>query len=340
MICREHVDKSKYSDIKPGAVPICTLQCEEQVACLVSQAARATSAAPTFFPVQKIGDRYFVDGGMEFNNPSHAIYSHYRRSNSVANSGRISSIPTAASITDRHQGLDFSRVRIVNLGTGTKSKELPPRQRDRLANLVPGFIRMSLFLKRTLTEFAVNAEIMADVMASLVDASTGNVKYERFSADNGVCYIKMDKYKELSHIEKLTSAYVKKEVIQARLKQLGEDIAKEYLSKHPSSAVTESAPPTGLTIPNLNAPSSQDTLSQIPAASVSGTSAEASMNTCYDLSDHDLQSDETLIKQAKDLNSSPQRISSPDMATRQQLSADMAAQRTETVPDSRALTAY
>jgi patatin-like phospholipase/acyl hydrolase len=43
----------------------------------VTEAARATSAAPTFFPVQKIGKRYFVDGGMEYNNPSQAIFSHY-----------------------------------------------------------------------------------------------------------------------------------------------------------------------------------------------------------------------------------------------------------------------
>ena len=77
VVCREHDTQSKYSDIKPGAVPICSLPCHKQVECLVTEAARATSAAPTFFPVQKIGKRYFVDGGMEYNNPSQAIFSHY-----------------------------------------------------------------------------------------------------------------------------------------------------------------------------------------------------------------------------------------------------------------------
>ena len=37
---------------------------------------RATSAAPTFFPVHKIGDRYFVDGGVRSNNPSSLAYDY------------------------------------------------------------------------------------------------------------------------------------------------------------------------------------------------------------------------------------------------------------------------
>lgn len=228
VICREHDYESKYAPIKEGAVPICSLRCPRQVECLVSEAARATSAAPTFFPVQRIGDRYFVDGGMEYNNPSFAIYQHYTESKRVVSSKR-----TSVSITDCHGRLDFSRVRFVNIGTGDKSKDLPPRQRDQLANLVPGFIRMTLFLKRTLTEFTVSSGQTAYNMETLVQVAKGDIDYKRFSADTGVCYIKMDKYKKLRLIEDLTSKYLKNPEIQKKLESLGEKIASDYLLKHP-----------------------------------------------------------------------------------------------------------
>ena len=87
VICREHDSPSEYSDIKEDAVLICNSRCHKQVACLVSEAARAMSAAPTYFPFLKIRDRYFVDGGMEFNDPSHAIYRHCKGLDTVITSG-------------------------------------------------------------------------------------------------------------------------------------------------------------------------------------------------------------------------------------------------------------
>ena len=87
VICRDHDSPSEYLDIKEDAVFICSSKCHKQVACLVSEAPRATSAAPTYFPFLKIGDRYFVDGGMELNNPSHAIYRHCKDLDTVITSG-------------------------------------------------------------------------------------------------------------------------------------------------------------------------------------------------------------------------------------------------------------
>ena len=334
VICREHENESKYSDIKQGAVPICSLPCENQVTCLVSEAARATSAAPTFFPIQKIGDRYFIDGGMEYNNPSHAIWCHYSGSDRVAKLMKSSSIPEVASSEVCHGGLNFEVVRVVNLGTGTKTTESSPRQRDRLAKLVPGFIRMTLFLKRILTEFAVNSETIAEAMDGLVAVTNGRVKYERFSADNGVCYIKMDKYKELDDIGELTSKYLQKDVVQCRLREVGGEIARDYLSKQePIPVINTVAAPTSLSVPDPNAPSSQIHPSPTSESSKPGSSAAASMSNFYEVSDNDTRNDGDASTQPRHIRFSPKW----DMLSGtgpKQMPSDTMTQTAETVTQS------
>lgn len=49
------------------------------------QVARATSAAPTYFEPQKIGDREYLDGGMGANNPCEELYGEVRRMNNGSN---------------------------------------------------------------------------------------------------------------------------------------------------------------------------------------------------------------------------------------------------------------
>lgn len=263
VICREHAEQSKYSELKEGAVPICSLECPTQIRCCVSEAARATSAAPTYFPVQKISNRYFVDGGMEYNNPSEFIFEHYTEFDlASASRGRAGNVEEAERGA-RHAHLDLSRVRFINLGTGDKPKNKPPRKRDVLAeHLVPGTIRMGVFLKRTLTEIAVKSEKIAGQMVTLARVSNEDsrfdVRYERFSADNGVCYKKLDKHKELEEIEALTIDYINHATTQDRLKALGEDIARDYLQTHRHGAATQPAPTTepatstGVNVPKIN----------------------------------------------------------------------------------------
>ena len=249
MICREHTEQSKYSDLKEGAVPICSLECPTQIRCCVSEAARATSAAPTYFPVQKISNRYFIDGGIEYNNPSKFIFDHYTEFDLVSASRGRAGNAEKAEPGARHAHLDLSRVRFVNLGTGDKPNNKPPRKRDVLAELlVPGAIRMGVFLKETLTEIAVKSENIADQMVTLAQVSNEDsrfdVRYERFSADNGVCYIKLDKHKELEQIEALTRDYIKHATTQNRLVSLGKDIARDYLQTHSHGAANQPAPTT------------------------------------------------------------------------------------------------
>ena len=243
-------------------------------------------------------------------------------------------MPAGAPTPAHHDDLDFSRVRIVNLGTGTKSEELPPRQRDRLAALVPPFIRMSLFLKRTLTEFAVEAENTAGTMRVIARGSSGDIRYERFSADTGVCYIKMDRYKklELEKISNLTRKYLENTAIQARLQQVGKDIARDYLHKHHPEKRIESAHANDLNVPHPNSTPSRGNLSLTPELSEAGPSTAAST----DSSQIDTQNYTDLTKQPKGVRV---EWASPPPVDMTQISPEMMSQEVTTTTESTGLAA-
>ena len=241
-------------------------------------------------------------------------------------------MPVIAPTPAHHNDLDFSRVRIVNIGTGTKSEELVPRQRDRLAAFVPPFIRMSLFLKRTLTEFAVEAEKTAGTMRVIARGSSGDMTYERFSADTGICYIKMDRYKELEQISDLTRKYLENTAIQARLVQVGEDIASDYLLKHDHDKTIESAHGNDLNVPHPNSTPSRGNLSLTPILSEAERSAAAST----DSSQIDTQNYTDLVKQPEGVRV---EWASPPHVDTTEISAEMMSQEVTTTTESMGLAA-
>lgn len=224
MVCRKYESEARFKD---GAVCICSLPCDSGVRCALWEAARATSAAPTYFPAQEIEGRSFADGGLQFNNPSHAIFDHYSQPIHVAQSKRASPTETVLHIPN-HGDLDFKQVRIVNLGTGTKARASSGFP-SLLAKIVPG-ARMVFNVLTILNQIAVDSEDVVRVMRRLASIKDGtpNVKYERFNA-NGVGNIKMDKYKELEKIKTLTQSYLTSPEIQAELSRVGKEIARDFL---------------------------------------------------------------------------------------------------------------
>ena len=171
-----------------------------------------------------IGNRLFSDGGLAYNNPSQAIYNHYY----------------SESVQRDHGNLSFRSVRIISIGTGTKTEDLL-RSRSGRNTYVPTSYRMLKFVKRTLTEAAVDPEQVAGWMSRSAEVSNSPeklLKFERFSADNGVCFIKLDKHKMLQRVSELTQLYLENRKVDDRLKVLATDIAHEYLEKHrPEPAV-------------------------------------------------------------------------------------------------------
>ncbi|KAH9208953.1 hypothetical protein DL95DRAFT_414337 [Leptodontidium sp. 2 PMI_412] len=274
VICREHQNSSRYSDLLSDAVCICSLQCPTGFDCSVCEAARATSAAPTFFAVQRIGDRYFSDGGMEFNNPSYEIWCHYSQCISVAESRRRSATTEIEDCPGHPGGLDFSEVRFVNLGTGDE----PPPDRQSTSNkfaiLIPAPIRMIVSLKNKLKKMAVSAQGTANVMRGLATVAGGrfSIQYDRFSADNGVCFIKMDKYRKIPELKVLTSQYLRTPTTQRRLRRLAASIAADYLARQRD----RQARPTSdlLSVPQHNANAGRPQVSHSASSSRNAASTD------------------------------------------------------------------
>ena len=229
VICREHCSPSQYSTLKSRAVPICSLPCKDKIVCKVCDAARATSAAPTFFPVMKIKDRFFADGGLAHNNPSFAIYFHYTGTERKR-STRPRNTPSTAPQFSPHGDLDCSRVRFTNIGTGAKVEEVEPGKRDRLAGLIPGVIRRGVFLKQTLADIAVNSEEKAHVMREFQALNQEIFQFERFDANHGVSNIKLDAYKALGEIRRKTEGYLQEQETKDLLEEVGSAIADDYLN--------------------------------------------------------------------------------------------------------------
>lgn len=235
VICREHGSSSQYSKLLKKAVPICSLPCNDNLTCKVCDAARATSAAPTFFPVMKIKDRYFADGGLGNNNPSFAIYFHYTASERKKSTKPMAASADSAPPFSYHGDLDCSRVRFTNIGTGAKVDEVEPRNRDRLARLVPGFIRKGVFLKQTLTDIAVESENKAEMMREFQYLNPDVIMYERFDANHGVSNIRLDNHNALGEIREKTEQYLEEQETKDILEAVGWDIATDYVNNQPAN---------------------------------------------------------------------------------------------------------
>ena len=235
VICREHCSSHKYSKLKRRAVPICSLPCDISIVCKVCDAARATSAAPTFFPVMKIQDRFFADGGLGHNNPSFAIYYHY---SGIMRKASTRQIPawTSAPHFSPHGDLDCSRVRFTNIGTGAKKDEVEPRKREWLAGLLPSVIKELVFLKQTLTEIAVNSEEKAEVMRIFQELNQDVIMFERFDANHGLSNIKLDAYNALQDIRVKTGQYLEEQETKDLLEEVGMAIATDYISNRSDPA--------------------------------------------------------------------------------------------------------
>lgn len=273
VICREHCSSTQYSKLLKKAVPICSLPCKDSFDCTVCDAARATSAAPTFFPVMQIQDRYFADGGLGNNNPSFAIYFHY-----TANERKKSTRPMAASADSAppyssHGDLDCSRVRFTNIGTGAKVDEVEPRNRDRLASLVPGFIRKGVFLKQTLTDIAVESENKAEMMREFQYLNPDIIMYERFDANHGVSNIKLDNYNALGEIREKTERYLEEQETKDMLEAVGWAIATDYVNTRPTNR--QDMQPADLTTNKLQQPLKAPSITLAPSSLSSAPSSRS-----------------------------------------------------------------
>ena len=132
-----------------------------------------------------------------------------------------------------HGELDCSCVRFTNIGTGAKVDEVEPGKRDRLAGMIPSFIRKGVFLKQTLTEIAVNSEEKVVVLRQFQHLNPDRIMYERFDANHGVSNIKLDDYNALGKIREKTEQYLDEQRTRDLLEEVGSAIATDYINGEP-----------------------------------------------------------------------------------------------------------
>ena len=82
---------------------------------------------------------------------------------------------------------------------------------------------------------ATDANRTAESMETIARIHNSPLKYERFSADTGVCFIKLDKHSKLGEIEQLTLAYLNREDVRMDMERVAREIAVEYLAKRRNS---------------------------------------------------------------------------------------------------------
>ena len=183
---------------------------------------------------------------MQHNNPSMAIEAHYRERFRVEN---IKPLTPTQSLEAHHNALDLRRVRYVNIGTGSKTPGMQDRQRNRFGNFVPSIIRNMVALTNTLKDIAVETERTACIMRLLAaTSSNGDIEYNRFSAGNGVCFVKLDRYKELDKIQNSTEAYLREPNTQESLQKVAVVIATEYIQSCYADAMAAIADPASTVV--------------------------------------------------------------------------------------------
>ena len=233
---------------------------------MICDAARATSAAWTYFPLMKIGQRFFADGGVECNNPSFTIWDHYTQGAEMRRirGQRYSQSQETPPPIPTHPGVDFSSCRIVNIGTGSNiDGETPPRERDKLASFVPGWILYGIFLKTTLTKVATAADREAYKMKTMQQVRQGELVFNRLSASNGVCWIKLDDYLKLDEITRLTNEWLQERKTRDMMLSLANDMAREYLETHPLTNTNAGSAPDPQEPANEDPTNTQTTPSEV-----------------------------------------------------------------------------
>lgn len=149
------------------------------------QAARATSAAPTFFKRLVIGTDEFIDGGMGFNNPSRALLRETRR------------------LYGRNP--DRTVTCIISIGTGV------PKRID-LAKLSGFGLTYIKDLVEAMSGMATDSQNIAEEMTAAFKA-TPDV-YVRFDVEQGLQDVRMDSYEDLGVIRANTRTYLMKDAQQ------------------------------------------------------------------------------------------------------------------------------
>lgn len=178
----------------------------------VADAARATSAAPTYFsPVKLLEKYYLVDGGFgETNNPSKAAWNHYFNM-------RVG---------------DYEQVNVINIGTGSEPKDYQ-RKKDWSDILLPSVIQRAFHTVRDLEKLTTDSDAVGLDM-ELIQMCAKTLNFSRFSANTGELHnIGLHEYKRQAEIISLTEEYLRTSKARDDLHIVAVRLANSYRARNP-----------------------------------------------------------------------------------------------------------
>ena len=157
--------------------------------CTIWQAARATSAAPTFFEPLVMGSppRRWIDAGMKFNNPSKAIRSE---------AGKLWG--------DINGYMDYNRDIACFLSIGTGFTEIARLDPENLKERVSAKFQLPLAAVKVMKAIASDSETMA---FDLENEFHGPI-FHRFSVEQGLQAVGLFDYEKIENISVDTTNYL------------------------------------------------------------------------------------------------------------------------------------
>ncbi|KAJ9611425.1 hypothetical protein H2200_004609 [Cladophialophora chaetospira] len=223
---------------QPHSIFFCTEECQGpyqqymlQYDLEMRHAARATSAAPSYFQEMTIEERYFVDGGYgQTNNPSWESKVHYHRNHDVTRGRQLV---------------------MINVGTGsipTYANVDRLQTRPWWTRFVPAGLLKALGLVADLVQMATDSEQPAERLRYISEETPTQLFFKRFSADTGIHKIQLDDWKAVEDtdgvgvIEERTKAYLNDPLVLSDLKQAAQKLAEVYCRRREDvKAVTSEA---------------------------------------------------------------------------------------------------
>ena len=152
---------------------------EEDTGCTIWQAARATSAAPLYFPSIRFGNPpvNYVDGGLNYNNPVRALMDEARHT---------------------WPDLGAAAASIISIGTGVPMQHATGNTGK---SIVENLIRIATDTQQTANDFA-------DELAHLNAGRSEDLVYIRMNVDQGLQDIRLEEWKEFDKLTGATSHYL------------------------------------------------------------------------------------------------------------------------------------
>jgi predicted acylesterase/phospholipase RssA len=185
--------------------------------CAIWEAARATSAAPSFFKPISINTPppaiTYVDGGLGYNNPSQiAFFEAQRIWNSTDKGVCLVSIGTghqlAASIIDESQlenNLETQRSIFKSIQSSLSSLASNIPYWNTATNIPPGVLAL-LKMASALTNIVTNTEAVHDTLQRYADQK---FPYYRFNVERNISDIGLEDWKKLHALTTHTTAYMR-----------------------------------------------------------------------------------------------------------------------------------